>query len=114
MADEMRYEVDPGYRFQDEMAVQGDHIMKGTFRIIVTVLVLLVVAVQFTVERAKVVGVEAQFANDTWQGTPARRLAKIEAIKLLSEYEMVDAEAGIYRIPIDQAMALEVAGQARK
>jgi hypothetical protein len=112
MADSMRYDVDPGYQFQDEMDVHDDIIQKGTFRFIIGILAILVVAVQFTVEKTKVVAVEARLANDTWAGTPATRLARMEALALLSEYTLVDAETGTYRIPIEQAMALEVADRS--
>jgi len=108
MPETTKYEIDPGYGFQEEMAAQTDHIQTGTFRIIVAILVVLVAVVQLTVEWAKVSGHEAQMANGAWDGPPVVRLARIEAVRLLSQYEVVDEDTGTYRIPIERAMALEV------
>lgn len=108
MPETTKYKIDPGYDFQEEMAAQDDHIQKGTFRIIVSILIILVATVQLTVEWAKVSGHEAQMANGEWAGPPAVRLARAEAVRVLSQYEVVDEDAGTYRIPIERAMKLEV------
>lgn len=106
--DTIKHDIDPGYGFQDEMAAQEDHIQKGTFRFIVAILIIIVAVVQLTLEWTQVVGVEARDANGEWDGPPAILLARAEATRLLSQYEIVEEESGTYRIPIERAMELEI------
>ena len=108
MTSSTNYGIDPGYGSQEEMEAHEDHIQRGTFRFIIAVLVILIGLVLFAVQWTKLAGTEAQMANSTWEGTPAARVARAEATKMLSEYEVVDPEAGTYRIPIERAMELEV------
>ena len=108
MPETTKYEIEPGYGFQEEMGVEEDHIQSGTFRLVLAVLVILVIAVAFTVQWVKVEGQQAGLANSEWEGPAAIRVARAEATRLLTTYEVVDQDAGTYRIPIERAMELEV------
>ena len=108
MPETTKYEIDPGYGFQEEMGVEDDHIQSGTFRMVIGILVILVVAVAFTVQWVRVEGQRARLANAEWEGPTAIREARAEATRLLTTYEVVDEDAGTYRIPIERAMELEV------
>jgi hypothetical protein len=109
MSDTTAYEYDLGYGSKDELEVEGDYIREGTFRTVIGILVVLVIAVIITVQWATVEGQQARMSNQAaWEGPTAARLAKAEAEQMLSEYEVIDEEAGTYRIPIERAMSLEV------
>lgn len=114
MVDTPAYTFSLGYGEQEELAVEGDGIQRGTFRFVLAVMVMLTIAIVITVQLALMIGHEAQLSNAlSWAGPSAARVAHEEGMKKLSEYALIDAQTRTYRIPIERAMALEVA-ESRK
>ncbi len=79
-----------------------------TWRVIVGVIVFLI-AVFAVVEVTGIKFQEARTNATTITGYPKLQETRIEANRLLSNYEVLDIESGIYRIPIDRAMELVAA-----
>jgi hypothetical protein len=105
-------EIEPGYEYQDEFAVEHDHLGGKVLRFatwtVVTLILLVVVAVQW----AKVEGQRARAENTLVEPPPAIRSVRAEAVRKLTRYDVIDAENGVYRIPIERAMALEASEHA--
>ncbi len=105
---EPTYEIDPGYGFQEEFAVERDHMGEGALGFALVALAILIVVVLGAIQWAKIEGQRAQIANSSFDAPPALREARAEATRKLTRYEVLDADAGVYQIPIDRAIALEV------
>jgi hypothetical protein len=104
----MTHEIEPGYGFQEEMAVERDHMGEGALRFALVAVAILVVVIIATVQLAKVEGQRAQVNNATFEAPAQLRMVRAEATQKLTRYEVLDAEAGVYQIPIERAMTLEV------
>ena len=89
------------------MAVERDHMGEGALRFALMAMSILIVVVLVTVQWAKIVGQEASQANASFDVSPQVRTARAEAAKKLTQYHVIDADAGVYQIPIDRAIALE-------
>lgn len=107
-----KQDIEPGYGFQDEFAVEHDHIIPGFFRFAVWTIITLILLVVIAVQWAKVEGFDALAENTVVVPPPAIRSVRAEAVKKLTRYEVIDAENGVYQIPIERAMALEASENA--
>jgi hypothetical protein len=90
-----------------EESVEFDYIESGQILaiaavVLVAVAMIAVVLFQWTNFRHDTVLTE--FTGKS--GYPELRETKTNATRLLSNFEVVDAEAGVYRIPIDRAMTI--------
>ena len=108
---ETTHEIDPGYGFQEEMAVERDHMGEGALRFALVALAILVLVIFGTAQWVRIEGQRARVNNATFEPAPRLRMARAEATQKLTHYEVLDAEAGVYRIPIERAMTLEVMEQ---
>jgi len=105
------YDIEPGYEFRDEMAVEADHMGGGALQFALVAVAILVVIVIATINWAKVEGQRASLANNSHEIAPALRMTRAEATQKLNSFGVVDEGMGVYRIPIDRAMALEIEDQ---
>jgi hypothetical protein len=100
-------EIEPGYEFQEEFAVELDHMGEGALKFALVTLLILLVVIIGAVQWAKVEGQRASAANTVIEPPPAIRTVRADAAKKLTQYDVLDAENGVYQIPIERAMALE-------
>lgn len=101
------HEVEPGYGFQEEFAVEDDVMGEGALGFTIVTLFLLVAVVFATVQWATFEGQQARIENTNPEVPAALREARAEADRKLTQYEVIDSGAGVYQIPIERAMALE-------
>lgn len=110
----LQYDIEPGYEFQDEFAVESDHMGEGALRFTLVALTILIVVIVAVVQWARMEGYQAMVENSVVEPPPALRTARAEATRKLTQYELLDAETGVYQIPIERAIALEALDHANE
>ena len=89
--------------------VEPEALNAGALGIIVVGGIVLILAAMFVVvEITGLVFQDAIVESTEITGYPVLEQTRADARDLLSDYAPVDANAGIYRIPIDSAMAIIV------
>ena len=94
---------------QEEFAVQRENLAAGVLSWIVAgiaiiVIVIVVIAVNVTGQRLEEASIEAT----TYSEYPELRQVRANSQQKLMHFEILDKEAGIYRIPIERAMVLVI------
>ncbi len=92
-----------------ELAVEDENIETGAiFRIFGVVVAFVIVLAVIGVQLAKMTTITMRAEATQVSGHPELREVRATAAQQLSQYGVVDAEAGVYRIPIDTAIDLIV------
>jgi len=92
---------------QDEFAAQSENLSAGVLTGIVTgtatiVVIIVVIAVSISGLRFE----EARVEAIAHTGYPNLRQTQVDSQQKLTRYEILDRDAGVYRIPIEHAMSL--------
>ncbi|GAB5518488.1 MAG: hypothetical protein RhofKO_07390 [Rhodothermales bacterium] len=94
---------------QAEMAVEPENMnVTPILSVIGIIVVFIVIAVVITMGLVKVEYQETLLAATMESGYPELQAVRAIAAEALTQYGVVDADANVYRIPIDQAMQLMV------
>lgn len=93
------------YEAEEELGIEHEGIeAKQILSIVVVTVVMLalIVVVLFQATGLQAGYVRSQMANEI--DYPELRSVEVQASQKLSQYDVIDAEQGVYRIPIDRAM----------
>lgn len=95
------------FRKEVEMGVAHEGIAAGQILAIIGAIVLaLVLIVVALIQYTQITAQQVRYSAVGLSGYPELRESRTQAVRELSEYGVVDAEEGIYRVPIERAIEL--------